>query len=46
LQATRVVSRIEDLLGVTLPLKAMFDSPTIEKLLDYIFTEAENSVNS
>ncbi|SDT16311.1 amino acid adenylation domain-containing protein [Pseudomonas asplenii] len=43
LLATRIVARIDDLLGIELPMRVMFDHPTIEALLDYLFTQAQDT---
>ncbi|QXI25592.1 non-ribosomal peptide synthetase [Pseudomonas vanderleydeniana] len=43
LLATRIVARIDDLLGIELPMRVMFDHPTIEALLDHLFTQAQET---
>ncbi|WP_273826187.1 non-ribosomal peptide synthetase [Pseudomonas asplenii] len=43
LLAIRIVARIDDLLGIELPMRVMFDHPTIEALLDYLFTQAQET---
>ncbi|NWA02234.1 non-ribosomal peptide synthetase [Pseudomonas gingeri] len=43
LLATRIVARIEDLLGIELPMRVLFDHPTIEAVLDHLFTQAQEN---
>ncbi|HEV7372152.1 non-ribosomal peptide synthetase, partial [Arenibaculum sp.] len=43
LLATRVVSRIQDSLGADLPLRVLFDRPTVEGIVEHIFAEFESS---
>ncbi len=41
LRATRITARMQDALGVEVPLRIFFERPTIEQTLDYIFEELE-----
>ncbi|MGY2306515.1 phosphopantetheine-binding protein [Pseudomonas gingeri] len=43
LLATRIVARIEDLMGIDLPMRVLFDHPTIEAVLDHLFTQAQET---
>nr|UXE44649.1 linear gramicidin synthase subunit B [uncultured bacterium] len=46
LMATRLVARIRERLGVDVPLRAIFDDPTIEKLAAAIDTSPQSSTAS
>ncbi len=43
LLASRMAARIHDCLGVTLPMRTVFEAPTIEQMLERIFAEMENA---
>ncbi|MES2936893.1 MAG: amino acid adenylation domain-containing protein [Pseudomonadota bacterium] len=43
LLASRMAARIHDCLGVTLPMRTVFEAPTIEQMLERIFADIENA---
>ncbi|MET1077655.1 MAG: amino acid adenylation domain-containing protein [Pseudomonas sp.] len=43
LLATRIVAKVEALLGVSVPLSLLFNAPTLEQMLEFIFAECEES---